>query len=54
LLRCLAPWEGCERMNTCSIHPVLAKAQDQLVAVLDATTLQDLADESEAGRGVIE
>ena len=43
LLRCLAPWEGCDRTDTCPIYPVLAKAQGQLVALLEATTLKDLA-----------
>lgn len=41
--RCLAPWEGCERIDTCPVYPVLARAQDQLLTVLDATTLSDLA-----------
>lgn len=50
LLRCLAPWEGCDRMDTCPIYPVLASAQNQLVAVLDATTLQDLVESDDAGR----
>jgi Rrf2 family transcriptional regulator, iron-sulfur cluster assembly transcription factor len=43
LSRCLAPWEGCERMETCAMHQVLARAQAQLVACLEATTLKDLA-----------
>jgi Rrf2 family iron-sulfur cluster assembly transcriptional regulator len=43
LNRCLAPSEGCEHRLTCSIYCALAKAQEQLVAVLDGTTLQDLA-----------
>jgi Rrf2 family transcriptional regulator, iron-sulfur cluster assembly transcription factor len=43
LNRCLAPSEGCERRPECSIHGALAKAQEQLVAILDGTTLQDLA-----------
>lgn len=42
LNRCLAPWEGCERVDTCSVYPVLAKAQAELIATLDATTLSDL------------
>jgi Rrf2 family transcriptional regulator, iron-sulfur cluster assembly transcription factor len=42
--RCLAPWEGCERSDTCPIYPVLARAQEQLLAVLDDATLRDLAD----------
>jgi len=48
LLRCLAPWEGCDRMDTCPIYPVLASAQNQLVAVLEATTLADLVKGDEA------
>lgn len=43
LNRCLASWEGCEHKSECSIYPALAKAQEQLLAVLDGTTLQDLA-----------
>ncbi len=43
LSQCLAPWEKCDRMETCSVHPVLARAQQQLLAALDATTLKDLA-----------
>lgn len=43
LNRCLVPWEGCERMGTCPLYPVLAKAQEELLATLDAVTLQDLA-----------
>jgi Rrf2 family transcriptional regulator, iron-sulfur cluster assembly transcription factor len=42
--RCLAPWEGCERSDTCPVYPVLARAQEQLLAVLDGATLRDLAD----------
>ena len=48
LLPCLAPWEGCDRIDTCPIYPVLANAQDLLVAALDATTLQDLVEGSVA------
>ena len=43
LNRCLAPWEGCERSETCPVHPVLERAQDQLLAILERTTLRDLA-----------
>jgi len=42
--RCLAPWEGCDRIDTCPVYPVLARAQEQLLAVLDGATLRDLAD----------
>jgi Rrf2 family transcriptional regulator, iron-sulfur cluster assembly transcription factor len=44
LNRCLAPWEGCECMGTCSMYPVLARAQEQLLNMLDDTTLRDLVD----------
>lgn len=47
--RCLAPWEGCERSATCPVHPVLARAQEQLLAALDGVTLSDLAN----GKGAI-
>jgi Rrf2 family transcriptional regulator, iron-sulfur cluster assembly transcription factor len=43
LNRCLAPWEGCEDIAGCPIYPVLARAQQQLLAMLDGTTLHDLA-----------
>ena len=43
LNRCLTPSEGCEHKPECSLHCALAKAQAQLLAVLDGTTLQDLA-----------
>ena len=42
LNRCLAPWEGCERVDTCGLYPVLKKAQEQLLQMLEATTLADL------------
>lgn len=42
LNRCLAPSEGCESISTCPIYPILAKAQEQLLATLDTTTLHDL------------
>jgi Rrf2 family transcriptional regulator, iron-sulfur cluster assembly transcription factor len=44
LNRCLTPTEGCERMEYCPLHPILAQAQQQLLEMLDATTLKDLAD----------
>ncbi|MHB1355761.1 MAG: RrF2 family transcriptional regulator [Anaerolineae bacterium] len=43
LNRCLSASEGCENSGTCPVHPVLARAQGQLVDVLDQTTLHDLA-----------
>ena len=43
LSRCLAPWEGCDRKDTCPLYPVLAEAQEQLLVRLDRATLQDLA-----------
>jgi len=44
LNRCLAPWEGCECAGNCSIYPVLLRAQEELLAILDGTTLHDLTD----------
>ena len=43
LAPCLSPCEGCDRMDTCPLHPVLARAQENLLATLNAVTLQDLA-----------
>ncbi|MBC7236134.1 MAG: Rrf2 family transcriptional regulator [Chloroflexi bacterium] len=43
LNRCLAPWEGCDKIETCALYPVLAEAQKRLLAVLDNTTLQEIA-----------
>lgn len=44
LNRCLAPWEGCDKRDVCSLYPVLAEAQARLVSVLEATSLQALAE----------
>jgi Rrf2 family transcriptional regulator, iron-sulfur cluster assembly transcription factor len=44
LCRCLAPWEGCDKSESCPLHPVLAHAQKQMLAVLDNITLQELAE----------
>ncbi len=44
LNRCLAPWEGCDRSDRCPIRPVLAQAQEQLLAALDSATIRDLAE----------
>ena len=47
LNRCLAASEGCERRAFCGLHPILAKAQEELVDILSMTTLQDLIDNEE-------
>jgi Rrf2 family transcriptional regulator, iron-sulfur cluster assembly transcription factor len=44
LCRCLAPWEGCDKSESCPLHSVLAHAQEQMLAVLDNITLQELAE----------
>ncbi|MHB0858604.1 MAG: RrF2 family transcriptional regulator [Anaerolineae bacterium] len=52
LNRCLNPWEGCDKSDSCAIRPVLAEAQAQMLAVLDATSLKALAEqdgEAQAG-----
>ena len=43
LSRCLAPWEGCEKMEDCSLYPVLADAQSRLLETLGATNIMELA-----------
>lgn len=43
LCRCLAPWEGCAKQAECSLYPVLAEAQAQLLAALESTNILDLA-----------
>ena len=48
----LAPREGCDKMDSCSIYPVLARAQRELLSVLDSTTLGQLArDDGTTPRG---
>lgn len=42
LCRCLAPWEGCDHMESCVVYPVMARAQRQLLDVFESTTLHDL------------
>lgn len=44
LNRCLASWEGCDLRDSCALYPVLARAQEQLLSILDGTTLKHLAD----------
>lgn len=43
LQRCLAPWEHCEKADGCALHPILAKAQADLLELLDGTSLRELA-----------
>lgn len=45
LNRCLVANEGCEHEETCPLRGVIAEAQDRMLAVLEQTTLQDLANE---------
>jgi len=44
LNRCLTLTESCDKLECCSLYPILAKAQQQLLEMLDTTTLRDLAD----------
>jgi len=53
LNRCLSASEGCENSATCPVHPVFARAQGQLVSVLDQTTLHDLAAQEGAAGGYV-
>ena len=41
--RCLIGSGACERDSTCGVHPVWRQVQKQIVDVLDAVTIQDLA-----------
>ncbi|MEA3407568.1 MAG: Rrf2 family transcriptional regulator [Chloroflexota bacterium] len=43
LCPCLVPSQGCEKMDTCSLYPVLAEAQEQMVEVLGSRTFDYLA-----------
>jgi Rrf2 family transcriptional regulator, iron-sulfur cluster assembly transcription factor len=43
LSRCLAPWEGCDKQETCALHPVLREAQATLLQALESASLADLA-----------
>ena len=47
LNRCLADSEGCEHSATCPVSRVLRCAQEQLVTILDTTTLFDLAQQDQ-------
>ncbi len=41
--RCLAPFETCDRQDTCALHLVLSQAQAQLLDTLGHVTIQDMA-----------
>ncbi|MGQ9626468.1 MAG: RrF2 family transcriptional regulator [Anaerolineae bacterium] len=41
---CLDPRQGCERMKKCAVHLALAQAQAELLAVLEETSIQSLAE----------
>ncbi|MFH1084184.1 MAG: Rrf2 family transcriptional regulator [Chloroflexota bacterium] len=43
LNRCLAPLEGCEKISSCSMYPLLREAQKRLLRLLDSATLAELA-----------
>ena len=43
LCRCLGVSGSCDRMAGCSLYPVLREAQERLLALLGATTFDDLA-----------
>lgn len=43
LCRCLTPWETCDLQDTCALRPVFRRAQNQMLSVLESTTLRDLA-----------
>jgi Rrf2 family transcriptional regulator, iron-sulfur cluster assembly transcription factor len=47
LCRCLAPWEGCDKVESCPLYPVMSRAQEEMLAVLDNITLQELAEKSQ-------
>jgi Rrf2 family iron-sulfur cluster assembly transcriptional regulator len=40
--RCLIGKGTCARDSTCSVHPVWRKVQNEVVAILDGITLEDL------------
>lgn len=48
LSRCLAPFESCDRRETCALYPVLRHAQEQLLVTLEGATLQDMATQENA------
>jgi Rrf2 family protein len=46
--RCLDPREGCEHIETCRLYRTLAQAQQEMLQILDHTTLYDVANGSQA------
>ncbi|MGI6036651.1 MAG: RrF2 family transcriptional regulator [Limnochordia bacterium] len=40
--KCLLPEGGCRNIDTCPLHSVWVKAQDQLMEVLEQTTIADV------------
>jgi Rrf2 family protein len=40
---CLAPGPSCERKQFCPAHPVWARAQEAMLAVLESSTVAELA-----------
>lgn len=43
LCPCLVSSQGCEKIDTCSLRPVVAEAQEQMLAVLENRTFDYLA-----------
>lgn len=43
LSRCLAPYESCDRQDTCALYAVLSRAQEQLLSDLGRVTVQEMA-----------
>lgn len=41
--RCLSGDGSCEREVECTVHPVWRKVQNEIAAILDGVTLEDLA-----------
>jgi Rrf2 family protein len=41
--RCLINDNSCERGKECNVHPVWGKVQEQVVAILDGVTIEELA-----------
>ncbi|HCH00069.1 MAG: hypothetical protein A2074_05280 [Candidatus Aquicultor primus] len=50
LNQCLIGDASCERKPRCPVHEVWALAQKQMLAVLEATTLAGLVDQSQSGK----
>jgi DNA-binding IscR family transcriptional regulator len=41
--RCLIGSGTCDRDGTCGVHPVWRQVQQQVVAILDGVTIEELA-----------